>query len=143
MQTHVRPSIHSCFWCQRLTFPYREGISTTALIQRILRPELPLPDQAPLLDLLHAFAASVSPPLAIFDLMADPARNAGMRAEQPVKRKRIGYIGGSWDCFGAAHVERLREAREMLIEKSSKGDEVTLIVGVWTDEVRKRTTVKT
>ena len=45
---------------------------------------------------------------------------------------RIGYISGSWDCFGLADVDRLSYARSLL----DRNEEKTLLaVGVWTDEV--------
>ncbi|TDL28885.1 Nucleotidylyl transferase [Rickenella mellea] len=107
-----------------------EGISTTSLIQRILRPELPLPDQAPLISLLQAFAASSSPHLDIKDLKR--GHNNTTFAGHSDKKK-IGYIGGSWDCFGSAHVDILQEARSTLA-KGRPSDGVFLIVGVYSDE---------
>jgi hypothetical protein len=104
----------------------REGISTTSLIQRILEPDLPRPDQRPLRNLLDAFARSISPPPAIIDL----------DSPGPFEIPRLGdtkvvYVGGSWDCFSAGHVEYLRRSKAAV----RANGRVVLAVGLWSDKV--------
>lgn len=43
-------------------------------------------------------------------------------------QKKVVYIGGSWDCFGAGHVELLRRAKSAV-------DDALLVVGIWSDQV--------
>ena len=84
----------------------REGISTTSIIQRILEPDMPRPDQAPLRNLLNAFAGSIFPLPPVIDL------DSAGRCEIPrLGDTMVAYIGGSWDCFSAGHVEYLRWAK--------------------------------
>lgn len=104
----------------------RQGISTTSLIQRILQPGLPRPDQSPLRGLLDSFVKSISPPPATIDVSIPHCpkvpRSTGAT---------VAYIGGSWDCFGAGHVEYLRQVRAAL----RPNEPVMLVVGIWSDEV--------
>lgn len=109
----------------------REGISTTSLIQRILQPDLPLTNQKSLRDLMEVFASSISPPLRIIDAVTEDFHAIpGLTSDATVA-----YIGGSWDCFGAGHVDYLRRAKAAL--KTGESQAVTLVVGIWPDEVQK------
>ncbi|KIM76056.1 hypothetical protein PILCRDRAFT_826705 [Piloderma croceum F 1598] len=103
----------------------REGISTTSLIQRILEPGLPLPDQGPLRNLLDVFAGSIFPPPAIIDLDS-PGRFEFPRHGDT----KVVYVGGSWDCFSAGHVEYLRRSKAAV----RVNGRVMLAVGLWSDK---------
>ncbi|KAF8525201.1 Nucleotidylyl transferase [Hysterangium stoloniferum] len=108
-----------------------EGISTTSLIQRLLLPETTSteePEQGKLRELLDLFVAAVPYPYAVLDYGNLLCGNGveDIRTKRPAG-KTIKYIGGSWDCFGAGHVELLRRAKE--IEENG-----VLIVGLWTDQ---------
>jgi hypothetical protein len=104
----------------------REGISTTSLIQRILEPDLPRPDQRPLRNLLDAFAGSIFPSPVIIDL------DSPGRFEIPrLGDTKVVYVGGSWDCFSAGHVEYLRRSKAAV----RVNDRVMLVVGLWSDKV--------
>jgi len=80
----------------------------------------PQVDSAALSHLLNVFATTSSPPIIVLDLSA-PVTDA------PIHGRRRAIINGSWDCFGAAHVELLQRARSALPGNSS------LFVGVLAD----------
>jgi len=108
-----------------------EGISTTSLIQRLLLPEttnIEEPEEGNLRELLDLFVAAVPYPYPVLDHGNLLCRNGleTIRTKWPTG-KTIKYIGGSWDCFGAGHVELLRRAKEI------EGNGV-LIVGLWSDQ---------
>jgi len=112
-------------------FKRTEGISTTSLIQQILAPDLPTPDQQPLRDLLDIFAGSILPRPAIIDL------DSTGHCEIPrPKDTTLVYVGGSWDCFSAGHVEYLRRAKAALHVHGP----VILVIGLWSDKVVQDTT---
>jgi len=90
------------------------------MIQRILEPELPKPDEAHLRSLLEAFVSSVPSAFPIIDLHCD----RHLRKTDDVK---YAYVGGSWDCFGSAHVEYLFRVKEAT-------PNCRIMVGVWADE---------
>jgi len=115
-------------WCCNSSVNHyiREGISTTSLIQRILEPDLPLPDQTPLRNLLDAFAGSISPrPVIIY--LDSPGRFEIPRLGDT----KVAYVGGSWDCFSAGHVEYLRRSKAAVRVNYC----VMLAVGLWSDKV--------
>lgn len=99
------------------------------MIQRILEPSLPCPDEEHLNRLLEAFVGSISFALPIIDL-GNPHREC--HSLPKAEHVKFVYIGGSWDCFGSAHVEYLRRVKEVT---SSTGD-YKIAVGIWSDEVR-------
>jgi ethanolamine-phosphate cytidylyltransferase len=103
-----------------------DGISTTSLIDRILLPETRLlaPEEA-FWKLINEFAAACSEPPPIIDLSDPNNRHDTLPRDNP---RDVVYIGGSWDVFGAGHVELLRRAHQ------SRKD-TYLIVGVWGEQV--------
>ncbi|CEL51776.1 putative ethanolamine-phosphate cytidylyltransferase OS=Schizosaccharomyces pombe (strain 972 / ATCC 24843) GN=SPAC15E1,05c PE=2 SV=1 [Rhizoctonia solani AG-1 IB] len=106
-------------------YPRTDGISTTSLIDRILLPETRLlaPEEA-FWKLINEFAAACSEPPPIIDLSDPNNRHDILPRDNP---RDVVYIGGSWDVFGAGHVELLRRAHQ------SRKD-TYLIVGVWGEQ---------
>lgn len=116
------------------TYQTREGTSTTSLIQRILRPGSPRPDQRLLRSLLDDFTGSISPSPPIIDFGLPD----GPKGIPQTEGRSVIYVGGSWDCFGAGHVEYLRRAKEVLPAHKRP----SLAVGIYSDEVRKQMSLK-
>jgi ethanolamine-phosphate cytidylyltransferase len=54
------------------------------------------------------------------------------------KDATVVYVGGSWDCFSAGHVEYLRRAR-VAVQTTRP---TMVVVGLWADEVCKCTHVQ-
>ncbi|KAG9104027.1 hypothetical protein FRC06_006107 [Ceratobasidium sp. 370] len=106
-------------------YPRTDGISTTSIIDRIVLPETRLlaPEEA-LWKLIDEFAASCTIPPPILDLSDPNNRHDTIPRDHG---QDVVYIGGSWDVFGAAHVELLRRA-------SSVRKNAYLIVGVWGEQ---------
>lgn len=129
---------NDCYGAFRKTGMYKEckrteGISTTSLIQRILYPNkrdlLAGTDKAKLDILMEEFVASVPYPYPVirYDTLSSEHTFMAIRQGWPAQKKVV-YIGGSWDCFGAGHVELLRRAKDV-------ADNVLLVVGIWSDQV--------
>ncbi|KAF8531011.1 Nucleotidylyl transferase [Gautieria morchelliformis] len=128
---------NDCYGVFRETGKYKEcnrteGISTTALIQRILQPSewtLTDTDHARLENLMDLFVQAVpyTYPLIRYDTLSPNHDLVAIRRVWSA-HKKIVYIGGSWDCFGAGHVELLRRAKCI-------ADNVVLVVGIWSDKV--------
>ncbi|KAG8748613.1 hypothetical protein FRC10_000004 [Ceratobasidium sp. 414] len=106
-------------------YPRTDGISTTSIIDRIALPETRLlaPEEA-LWKLIDEFATSCTIPPPILDL-SDPNNRHDVIPRD--HGQDVVYIGGSWDVFGAAHVELLRRASK--VRKNAY-----LIVGVWGEQ---------
>lgn len=107
----------------------REGVSSTLLLQRILHPAWPRPDPTPLTHLLDDFADAISPRPKIIDLRSLSGHHHVFPKPRKVNSKVI-YVGGSWDCFGSAHVEFLERAKALYLT-----DQIVLVVGIVSDEV--------
>ncbi|KAG9126282.1 Ethanolamine-phosphate cytidylyltransferase [Ceratobasidium sp. 392] len=106
-------------------YPRTDGISTTSIIDRIVLPETRLlaPEEA-LWKLIDEFATSCTIPPPIVDLSDPNNRHDSIPRDHG---RDVVYIGGSWDVFGAAHVELLRRA-------SKVRENTYLIVGVWGEQ---------
>jgi ethanolamine-phosphate cytidylyltransferase len=128
---------NDCYGAFRQTGMYKEckrtdGISTTSLIQRILCPdewELTDTDHARLENLMDLFVAAVpyAYPVIQYDTLSSELDLMVIRRGWAAQKKVV-YIGGGWDCFGAGHVELLRRSK-------SVADDVLLVVGIWSDQV--------
>jgi ethanolamine-phosphate cytidylyltransferase len=111
-----------------------EGISTTSLIERVLRPDVWAPagaDNQRLEHLLDLFVKSIQSPFPVirYEHLTSEHGCEVLRQAWPGQRKVV-YLGSSWDCFGAGHVELLRRAK-----RAAAADDPFLVVGVWSDEV--------
>ncbi|KZP32397.1 Nucleotidylyl transferase [Athelia psychrophila] len=109
-------------------FQRTEGVSSTLLLQRILHPAWPRPDPTPLTHLLDDFADAISPRPKIIDLRSLSGHHHVFPKPRKVNSKVI-YVGGSWDCFGSAHVEFLERAKALYLT-----DQIVLVVGIVSDE---------
>jgi hypothetical protein len=100
------------------------------MIQRVLEPNLPSPNEDHMKNLLDAFVGSISPTPPIIDLGNN--KNHDRQSLSKAENIKWVYVGCSWDCFGSAHVEYLSRVKEAT---SSMGN-CKVVVGVWSDEVR-------
>jgi hypothetical protein len=101
------------------------------MIQRILDPRLPKPDDEHLRNLLDAFVGSVPVAFPVVDLgKPHPERLPKVEGVKYV------YVGGSWDCFGSAHVEYLGRVKGAVASSGTSSGTCKLVVGIWRDEVR-------
>lgn len=76
---------------------------------------------------MELFVAAVPYPYHVIPYDILSSKQDVIRRRWPTQ-KRIVYIGGSWDCFGAGHVEFLRRAKTI-------AEDVILVVGIWSDQV--------
>jgi hypothetical protein len=118
-----------------LTPKSRQGISTTSMIQRVLEPSLPNPNEEHLKNLLDAFVGSILPTPPIIDL-----GNKHCQSRLPIMEDiKYVYVGCSWDCFGSAHVEYLRRVKEATLSMGN----CKVVVGIWSDEVPAHSSAQT
>lgn len=82
--------------------------------------------------MLNLFAESIAAPPFIDFGLPD-----GSKRIPNTEGRVVVYVADSWDCFGAGHVEYLRRAKEAL----PAHEKPLLVVGIYSDKVRKRTSV--
>ncbi|KAF8588434.1 Nucleotidylyl transferase [Ramaria rubella] len=129
---------NDCYAAFKAAGKYREckrteGISTTSLIERIMRPDewaTAPTDDTRLGTLIDLFVASIPHPYPVLRYDRLSSDECCIIRQRWPPQKKIVYLGGSWDCFGAGHVELLRQAKNI-----TEPENTLLVVGVWSDQV--------